>query len=426
MSLPKQLPDWCDLNVAYRFLSNEDIDPQAILAPHKALVRNKAAELPVVLAVQDDSSLDFTGRPGTSGLGIIGDGRGQGLLQHATWAVRPDKQVLGVLDLSWHAVAPVLKGETLRQAQNRWNISDVWPDAALAIGAWPENSQLIHVGDRHADLFRFMHQAKLLRHEFVVRAMHDRYVDDDTRRLWDKVMAREILGQMTVSLGTQRVAGKIKRVGREALLSIRVVPILVPPSCNDPRNHGAKPLNLWAVYALEEHPPAGIDAVEWMLVTSLEALTLAQALVILGYYTCRWVIEEWHRCLKEGCRLEASQLDEAADIQRLAAVLSVVAVRLLELRDLAGSAQGQSPEALRARVPTMYIVVVAALAKVAAEQLTAEVFWRTVAKRGGWLGRKHDPRPGWIVLWRAWTDIVQMVRGAELFQQISKRGERCV
>ena len=188
MSLPKQLPDWSDLTGAYRFLSNEAVNPQAILAPHKLLVRQAAGGHQVILSVQDTSQLDFTLRTGIKGLGIIGDGHGRGLMQHTALAVLPDKTVLGILDVSWHAMEPVPEGETRRQRQGRWTERYLWHEAAQRIGPWSQDRQLIHVGDRHADLFRFMHEATALGHDFVVRAMHDRHVDEQTERLWEKLL----------------------------------------------------------------------------------------------------------------------------------------------------------------------------------------------------------------------------------------------
>lgn len=431
MSLPKQLPDWSDLTAAYRLLSNEQVDPQAILGPHKTRTGQVAAEHPVVLCVQDTTSLDFTLRTGIAGLGIIGDGGGRGLMQHTALAVLPDKRLLGILDLTWHAMAAVPKGETRRQRQARWTEPDLWHEAAERIGGWPEGRQLIHVGDRHADLFRFMHEATAWGHGFVVRALHDRYVDEarEHLRLWDKLLGQTPLGQMRVQLGVQRDKGnRLKQAGRAALLTIRTAPLVVSPPRRDPRTQDAPPLALWAVYLVEEHPPEGVAAVEWMLLTSMEAVTLQDAQRIIGYYTCRWVIEEWHRCLKEGCRIEASQLDDAGDIQRLGAVLAVVAVRLLEMRDLADACDetATSPEALRERVPALYVLIVAGLAKVSPESLTPRQFWRTLAKRGGYLGRKCDPRPGWKVLWRGWADLAQMVRGAEIYHHVLQSGKNCV
>jgi hypothetical protein len=421
MSLPKQLNDWSDLIGAYRLLSNENVDPQEILAPHKHVTRQGCAGEPVVLCVQDSSQLDFSLRSGIEGLGIIGDGKGHGLIQHAALAVLPDRRLVGVLDLSWHAMQPVPEGETRRERQARWTERCLWHEAAQRIGPWFEGHRLIHVGDRHADLFRFMHEALLLKHDFVVRAMHDRYVDQAGERLWEKLARQAALGEMLVHIGAQRDKGnRVTRTAREALLTIRVASIGVPPASNDPHTHNAAPLSLWAVYLVEENPPEGVDPVEWMLVSSLEARTPAQAQTIIGYYTCRWVIEEWHRCLKEGCGIEKSQFDDAMDIQRLGAVLGVVSARLLQMRDLAENAQdASSPAALRQWVPVIYILIVAGLAKTSAQSLTPREFWLTIARRGGYLARKHDPRPGWKVIWRGWSDIVQMVRGAELYQEIS-------
>lgn len=429
MSLPKQLPDWSDLTGAYRFLSNPNVDPQEILVPHQTLVRQEAATHPVVLCVQDNTQLDFTCRSATKGLGITGDGFGRGLLQHEALAVLPDKRVIGLLTMAWHAVERVKPKETRRQRQARWTVRDVWQEAACAIGRWPEESRLIHVGDRHADLFRFMCQAADLGHGFIVRAMHDRYIDDSTLHLWEKLESQTPLGVVEVPLGTQRDRGnRIKRAGRQARLTIRAAPFAMPPSRNDPRTADREPLALWAVYLKEESPPEGTEPVEWMLISSLEASSLEQALRIVGYYTCRWVIEEWHRCLKEGCGIEASQLDEASDIQRLGAIMSVLAVRLLQMRDLADSGEktADSPAALQAAVPEVYRIVVAGLAKTDPETLTPREFWRTVAKRGGWLARKHDPRPGWLVVWRGWSDVVQMVQGIELYQSLGHSAKRSV
>ena len=98
----------------------------------------------------------------------------------------------------------------------------------------------------------------------------------------------------------------------------------------------------------------------------------------------------------------------------------MVAVRLLKLRDLADAERSgeaaDDPRALRRTTPQLWIVLVAALAKVKPEQLTPHRFWRTIALRGGWPGRKNDGRPGWKTLWRGWSDLTRMAQGAELAQ----------
>ena len=116
----------------------------------------------------------------------------------------------------------------------------------------------------------------------------------------------------------------------------------------------------------------------------------------------------------------------------MAALTAVQAVRLIQLRDLAGEAgvgateapgpprakqaNADSPQALQATVPWLYILVASQLPKRRLDPLTmtARQFYRTIAKRGGWLGRKCDGRPGWTTLWRGWQELVLLVQGAQL------------
>jgi Transposase DNA-binding len=434
MSLPKQFPAGADLAAAYRFFSNPHVDPQAILAPHLEQVRQQALAHPVVLCVADDTEVDLTRHAKTQGRGQIGDGRGLGLLQHSALAVLPEGQVLGLLEVAWHAPEPTPADETLRQRQARWNQSDVWPEAVEAIGPWPGPGMLVQVGDRHADQFRHLGTVVQQGHAFVVRAMHDRYVDEPSpmTRIWAKLQRQPVLGQIRVQVGAQRDhRGRVTRQGREAVLSLRTAPVVISPPCNDPRTETWPAIAAWAIYLQEENPPANLppdQVVEWMLLSSLAAEDLESAIRLTGYYTRRWVIEEWHRCYKQGCRIEASQLDDVEDIQRLGAVLCVVAVRLLQVRDLADPAhpEANNPQALRELVPPTYLQVVARMCGQQPEELTPRQFFLQVARQGGYLGRKGDPRPGWIVLWRGWYDLLQMVRGIELYQSIMADKSKCV
>jgi hypothetical protein len=209
----------------------------------------------------------------------------------------------------------------------------------------------------------------------------------------------------------------VRRTARVALRSARVS---IPPPVKDPRVAAAAPLGLHVVHVREEDPPAGegVAAVEWMLLSSEPAEDAEGARRLAGWYSRRWVIEEFHRVEKEGCRLEDTQLDDAEDIKRLAAITAVLAVRLLQLRDAADpeNPRADDPEALRRLVPEPCVRVVAALTRTPAPKLTPRLFFNAVARRGGWLGRKGDGRPGWKSLWTGWREIVLMALGAELMR----------
>jgi Transposase DNA-binding len=111
-SIPQAAASWTDAVGAYRFLSNPDVDPHAIQRPHRERTRKACAARPKVLAVSDITDLDFTGRTGISGLGRLGDGRGQGLQQHTTLAVDTNGDLIGVLHQKWYPRPEAPEGET--------------------------------------------------------------------------------------------------------------------------------------------------------------------------------------------------------------------------------------------------------------------------------------------------------------------------
>lgn len=405
--MPKQTGSWADLKGAYRFFSNPRVDALKVGQPHRKATLAACSGHDVVLCVQDDSD--------HCAVKIQADEH----RMHHTLAVLPEGKLLGILEQRFFARVKNPKGETRKERAARWRESDVWAESVEAISDPPPNTRFIHVADRAADNLRFMHTCNRRQTGFVVRADHDRRVDEATGKLWQTLKREPVRLTLEVTLGAQR--GNKPRAKRQATLSVRYKQVQLEAPWNHHERHDG-PLTVFAVYLAEEHPPPGAEPVDWMLLTSEEVVSIEQAQTIVGYYQCRWVIEEWHRALKEGCRLELVQVESIETLRRMTAVLAIVAVRLLELRDMADQNAGaDKPEALQEKVPQPWIVLVAALARTFPEKLTPKMFWQTIAKRGGWLGRKGDGRPGWKAIWTGWHDIQQFVMGAELMALSIKR-----
>lgn len=427
-SLPKQTEDWGDLLAAYRFLNHPQVTPDQIQQTHRAETREQGGRRRLILSVQDTTELDFTSRHAVAGLGSIGNGGGQGLLQHSALAIDPSGHLLGVLHQTWRTRVPVPDGETRRERLQRPRESDFWPETVRAVGSLGAGTRVIQVTDRGGDLFETMIACGEQENVgFLIRAQHDRCVEGETDKLWSWMSARPTAGGRDVPIPAR--GGGASSEPRVARVAIRFAAIRLDPPRKDPRF--TEPIEVRAVYAREENPPVGVEGIEWMLLTSEAVATFDDACTCLDWYTLRWVIEEWHRAQKTGCRLEASQLQTADAIMRLAALTAIMAVRLMQLRDLAqiagkeasddSSSPANQPEALRAAVPRMWVWIVAKLAKCDPRELTPKRFWLTIAKKGGFLGRKHDGQPGWITLWRGWYDIMLMVQGAELLETATTR-----
>lgn len=407
-SIPKQNGNWADLKATYRLLDNDRIDPLAIGQPHRQMIYQATAEHPLVLLVQDDTDLQAV---------KIAGGKH---LQHTTLGLLPNGQLLGVMQQAWFTRREPPPGETRKQRMNRWRESSVWSDAAGAIGPSPEGCRYVHVADRASDDLNFMAACDAQGHGFVIRARHNRRVNANQDKLWPTMSQVEAMGTMQVSVGEQRdEQGRITRRERKATVQLAAASVQLQPPWNHPGDHQRRTVQ--AIYLRETDPAEDVEPIDWMLLSSEPVRSFDDAQCLVGYYQRRWVIEEWHRVLKEGCRLEQCQLEALDNLQRLAALLSVIAVRMLQLRDMADPQRvGQAaddPQTLRQHCPALWIKLVAALARTAPDQLTPRQFFLTIAKRGGYIGRKRDGRPGWKVLWRGWYDITQMVRGAELMQE---------
>jgi len=88
-------------------------------------------------------------------------------------------------------------------------------------------------------------------------------------------------------------------------------------------------VTVWAVSVVEEHPPAGVEPLEWLLLTTWAVPTGAAAMERVEWDGGRFGIEVWHKVLKSGCRIEARQLETAERLQRCLPLYSVIAWRIL-------------------------------------------------------------------------------------------------
>ena len=65
------------------------------------------------------------------------------------------------------------------------------------------------------------------------------------------------------------------------------------------------------------------------MLTTREITTDEQAQECLRWYCLRWRIEDWHRVLKSGCRIETLQHKTAGRLKRAIAINLVIAWRIM-------------------------------------------------------------------------------------------------
>ena len=79
----------------------------------------------------------------------------------------------------------------------------------------------------------------------------------------------------------------------------------------------------------EENPPADTKGVEWFLLTTFNIKSVDDALSCVKWYCLRWRIEDWHRVLKSGCRIETIAHETAERLRRAIAINLVIAWRIM-------------------------------------------------------------------------------------------------
>ena len=406
--LPQQMREPRVLKASYRLLDQTDVTHAALCQPHWQVTRDAAGRENLVLLIQDTTEVDHTHHPKTVGLGPIGNGGGRGYLLQTVLAVVPEpRQVLGIAAQEPFLRQPQPKGQTCAQRRARERESQVWSRMVTAVGSPPEGSTWVHVGDRYSDIFDFLEACRHQRCDFLVRVAQDRRIEvapGQVESLLPSVRALPARDDRELYLPTRP-----KQPARTARVAVSFQAATLYPPAHSRRT---PPLPVWLIRVWEPHPPADVaEPLEWILLTSVPTVTVTAAWERAEWYRCRWVIEDYHQCLKTGCRLEQRHLQSYAALIRLLGFLALMAVRLLQLREIARMAPARrAQEVLSADL----VQVVAHLSHVPVNELTLGAFWRTVAQRGGHQGRTGDGLPGWKTIWRGWVEIQQLLEGIHL------------
>ena len=125
------------------------------------------------------------------------------------------------------------------------------------------------------------------------------------------------------------------------------------------------------------------------------------------------MVEEYHKAQKTGCEIENLQFHSEQALQPMIAILSVVAVMLLNLR-LAYRHPDADKRLATEVVAQIYEETLRSWRyKKERAPMTVKEYYFALARLGGHMNRKSDGPPGWLVLWRGWMKLHFLVAGAE-------------
>jgi len=416
----------------YRMIEKPDesaFTMENILLPHRTQTIRRMQGQRTVLCIQDTSTLNYTHLEDCEGLHQI-TGSNQtgavpkGLYLHSTIVVDPSGLPLGILKS--RTISPVKKSKDDKRLPRDIPIEEkktfTWIEHhrdMVEVAASMPNTRIIDVCDREGDFYEFfLEQSLNSRVEAIIRASHDRRLAPG-RKLFSEVRALPV--KNVISLHVPRKSARPKksrqkaspaRKERNTELEIRYMPFQIK-SPERGLLAGKEPIDLWIVHALEKNPPEGSKAIEWFLLTTIKINNTSDAEECLRWYSKRWQIEEWHRVLKSGCRIEKLGHKTAERLRRAIAINLVIAWRIMLMKQM----YRKAPE-LPAKVlfSDTEILTLKAYSKKKGyptpDTVGAAIF--IVAKFGGYLARKSDPPPGDQILWRGYSTLQTMAAGFEL------------
>ena len=402
---------------AYRFFRNPEVDMQKLLRPHVESTIERMRSHPVILAVQDTTTLNYTAHP-AEGVGPINttEDSAVGLILHDTMAFTLEGTPLGLLNLQCWARDPEEAGKRERRHERpieekesfKWLVS--YRAVAEAQKLCPD-TVLISVADRESDIYELFYEAardpqgpRLLIRAERSRQRRVECADEEPQKqaLWSRMESEPIAGMLQVA-----VPRRDSRPAREAILEVRWAPVMLTP----PSRVEAPSLSVWAVYAREVDYSAEVkEPIDWMLLTTVETESFEEARQRLSGYCRRWGIEVYHRTIKSGCRIEDRRLEDADSLEACLAIDLVVGWRVHWLTQV-GREKPDTPCDQILKEEEWRVLSAWATGRLAETAPSAQQATRWIGKMGGWLSRGKQDHPGTTCMWRGLVRLQSMTQG---------------
>lgn len=316
----------------WRFVSNPRVTVERLIegwsAPTRHAVRDRH-----VLAIQDSSDIKFaTTKDNRRQLGKVGKGNVFGVVLHAMMAVDADTGAcLGlaggrIWTRNGDVEVPHARRALADKESARWVTT-----AAQAKEALAEARAITVINDREGDFYAHWARTPADPVHLLSRVMHDHaLVKGGTLR---KAVKRVAYAAKAVI----EVRKRMDRPARKAHLSLRFRSVVLKRPKYIPDEDLPDSVALNFVEVVELHPPKGAKPIHWLLLTTHQVGSVADAWQIVAWYKRRWIIEQFFRSMKtQGLRIEDSQLETADRLMKMVAITAraaAVVIQLVQARD---------------------------------------------------------------------------------------------
>ncbi len=324
LSIVKSSRSSADVEGAYRLMRNPAVLPDAIADAGFAATTRAAVEHPLLLALEDSTSLNFSHSTVREKLGSITNSqRARGLQVHSILLYAPGgAHMVGLIEQQrWSRESDGYGKKHLRKQRPyeekesyKWQkVSEHMAQRLGEIQSW-----VISVCDREADIWHYLDYKLSQGQRFVVRAAQNRLLAEAPGKLFS--LPEHLTEADSHTLNVMQKGGRAARQ-TQMFISYSVVQLK--------KATGEAPLSLTYICCREATPGGAC----WHLLTSEKVENTEQARAIVGYYERRRLIEEYHKAWKSGgAQVEQLRMQTRDNLERMVTILAFVAVRVLALR----------------------------------------------------------------------------------------------
>ena len=409
---------------AYRFVRNEKISPNEIANAGFNHASEIIQQRGLVLAIQDTTGLTFkhnvTKELGGVSSSSISNSKTRTLYAHSTLAIDADSEkTIGLVNQFYYYRDKKVSGTRHEQLKRAFEAKETyrWKACFMQMkNKLNDVSNVIDVCDREADIYEYLDYHMTNGHRFLVRAKENRLLVAPNNTL--KNLVDRIPHQCCYTVNVKQRGGRKSRKAH-MMLSYKSITIKRPKT-----TRGTKTLDVNVVICKETSTDVA-EPLCWILYTN-EAINSAEdALKIVRYYELRWRIEEFHKVWKsDGTDVEGLRLQRKNNIKRIAIIQAFIAVRLMQLQEIAQNneqAEGVICEVCVNKLTWQLLWMKTNKGKLIPKQVPSlHWFYYALAKLGGWYDSKRNGRVGIKTLGLGWRKLMEMVESAEIFQSIQQ------
>lgn len=307
-----------------------------------------------------------------------------------------------------------------QKESNKWQSSSKATKVSLKDAA-----MVIIVQDREGDIYEQFATIPDARTQLLIRAKSDRTLPGGGK-LFTKLSEGEVAGSYEITIDGDKRKGQKKRTAR---LEVRFTEVEIK---NNSRTATGAPaaVKLWAVEA-KEIGDAAKKNICWRLLTTIPITSLREALMIIEWYSWRWIIEEVFRILKkEGFNIEGSELESGRSIKKLCLLMLDAIIKIFQMRIAWDEPEeaGLSADCCFTTVEMECVVMLCKKMEGKTEKLknpykqsTLQYAAWVIARLGGWKGYATERKPGITTLWIGLEKFYDTYEGWSMIKDVYTR-----